>query len=176
MTPEMIIFILIALVTLGTAILVVTTRNILHAALWLIATLVGVACFYVLLNAPFFAMAQVIIYVGAIAILFIFAIMLVRVITPSGVKVFNEDWLMGLILACVFFGGMIWMLTRWTGFDTIPSVAVSQVDKINPVKLLGIALVSPNGYLIPFEVASVLLVAAMIGAIYIAWGKSLRNK
>jgi NADH-quinone oxidoreductase subunit J len=71
---------------------------------------------------------------------------------------------------------MIWMLTRWTGFDTIPSVAVSQVDKINPVKLLGIALVSPNGYLIPFEVASVLLVAAMIGAIYIAWGKSLRNK
>jgi NADH-quinone oxidoreductase subunit J len=176
MTPEMIIFILVALVTLATAILVVTTRNILHAALWLIATLVGVACLYVLLNVPFFAMAQVIIYVGAIAILFIFAIMLVRINTPSGVKVFNEDWLMGLILAGVFLGGMIWMLSRWTGFDTIPATAISEIEKINPVKLLGIVLVSPNGYLIPFEVASVLLIAALIGAIYIAWGKTLRNK
>jgi NADH-quinone oxidoreductase subunit J len=83
---------------------------------------------------------------------------------------------MGLVLAAIFFGGLIWMLTRWVGFDTTPAVAANQVDKINPVQQLGLALVSPQGYLIPFEVASVLLIAALIGAIYIAWGKSWKKE
>jgi NADH-quinone oxidoreductase subunit J len=175
MTPEMILFILVALITLTAAILVMTSRNILHAALWLILALFGVAAMYVILNLGFFAMAQVIIYVGAISILFIFAIMLVS--QQNSVRRFNEDWLMALILAGVLFGGLVWLLSRWSGFGvTAPATATAELIKTDPVRQLGAALVSPQGYLIPFEVASLLLIAAMIGAIYVAWGKTLRKK
>lgn len=175
MTPEMILFVLVALITLVAAILVVTSRNIIHAALWLILALLGVAAVYVILNLGFFAMAQVIIYVGAISILFIFAIMLVS--QQNSGRIFNEDWLMALILACILFGGLIWLLSRWSGFGvTSPSMAAGEMLKIDPVRQLGIALVSPDGFLIPFEVASLLLIAAMIGSIYVAWGKTFRKK
>src|SRR5688572_5904947 len=78
MTAEQIIFILVALFTLGSGFLVVTTQNLVHAALWLVATLFGVAVAYALLNAAFLAVVQVVVYIGAIAILFIFAVMLTR--------------------------------------------------------------------------------------------------
>ncbi len=174
MTPEMILFVLIAGATLVAAVLVMTSRNILHAALWLILTLFGVAAVYVILNLGFFAMAQVIIYIGAISILFIFAIMLVNQQNPG--KRFNEDWLMALILAGILFGGLVWLLSRWSGFSvTSPATSAADLLKIDPIRQLGAALVSPNGYLIPFEVASLLLIAAMIGAIYVAWGKTVRK-
>src|SRR6266496_4653958 len=76
MTGAQIIFILVALFTLGSGFMVVTTRNLVHAALWLVSTLFGVAVTYALLNASFLAVVQVVVYIGAIAILFIFAVML----------------------------------------------------------------------------------------------------
>ena len=78
MTLEQIVFILVAILTLGSALMVVTTRNLVHAALWLVVALFGVAVFFVLLHAGFLAVAQVVIYIGAIAILTIFTIMLTR--------------------------------------------------------------------------------------------------
>lgn len=175
MTIEMIVFIFVALATLGAAVMVVTSRNVFYAALWLILNLFGVAVVYVLLNMGFFGMVQVIIYVGAIAVLFIFAIMLVNPNFVGKDRLFNEDWLMALILAGVLFGGLIWMFTRWNGFMTVPATSASALAKADPVRALGLALVSPEAYLIPFELASVLLVAAMIGAIYVAWGKSWKK-
>jgi len=175
MTPEMFFFIVVALITLTAAILVMISRDVFHAALWLILALFGVAAMYVILNLGFFAMAQVIIYIGAISILFIFAIMLVNQQSPG--RRFNEDWLMALILAGVLFGGLIWLLSRWSGFGVnTPATATAELIKTDPVRQLGVALVSPQGYLIPFEVASLLLIAAMIGAIYVAWGRTLRKK
>src|SRR5262245_64718411 len=78
MTGEQIIFFLVALFTLGSGLMVVTTRNLVHAALWLVATLFGVAVIFALLDAGFLAVVQVVVYIGAIAILFIFAVMLTR--------------------------------------------------------------------------------------------------
>ncbi len=176
MTPEMVIFLLIGLVTLGAAVMVVTTRNIFHAVLWLILALFGVAGIYVLLNVGFFAVAQVIIYVGAIAILFIFAIMLVSPAKQEKDKIFNEDWLMALILACILFAGLVWMASLWSGFGVVPATSLAELQKSDPIRQIGSALVDPDGYLLPFEVVSVLLIAAMIGAIYIAWGKSWKRK
>jgi NADH-quinone oxidoreductase subunit J len=71
-------FSLLPLYTLGSGLMVVTTRNLVHAALWLVSTLFGVAVTYALLNANFIAVVQVVVYIGAIAILFIFAVMLTR--------------------------------------------------------------------------------------------------
>ena len=78
MTAEQIIFLIVGAVTLVAGLMVVTVRNLVHAALWLVATLFGVAIIYTLLNASFLAVVQVVVYIGAIAILFIFAVMLTR--------------------------------------------------------------------------------------------------
>ena len=78
MTIMQIFFLIVGVVILGSALMVVTTGNLIHAALWLIVTLFGVAVLYAILNASFLAVVQVVVYIGAIAILFIFAVMLTR--------------------------------------------------------------------------------------------------
>lgn len=166
MTPMQIIFILTAAATLSAAVLVVTTRNIIHAALWLIVSLFGVAVFYVLLNAGFFAVVQVVIYIGAIAILFIFAVMLTRRLMSDSGPQSNTNWWLAAVISVLLFGGLIWMLSSWRGVTGEPPVLKSNLDTLG---LLGRALVSPDGFVLPFELASVLLVAALIGAIYVAW-------
>jgi NADH-quinone oxidoreductase subunit J len=168
MGPMQLIFIILAVVVLIAAVLVVTTKYMVHAALWLILALFGVGGLYVLLNAGFFAVAQVLIYIGAIAILFIFAVMLTRrVMQDSGPNINSNWWLAGLI-AVMFFSALFWMFRGWDMFSmTMPAIP----DETGTIAQLGQALVSPDAYLLPFEMASVLLVAAMIGAIYIAYIK-----
>ena len=168
MTPVQIIFIIVAAATLGAALMVVTTRNLVHAALYLVVALFGVAVFYVLLNAGFLAVAQVVIYIGAIAILMIFAIMLTRrVVTDAGPQL-SPNWSWALAITAVLFAGLVWILSSWSGFaSTAPQLGSAS----DPLMQLGQALVSPNAYILPFEVASVLLLAALIGAIMIAWDR-----
>jgi NADH-quinone oxidoreductase subunit J len=166
MTPVQLIFIITAVVTLGAAFMVVTTRKLVHAALWLVLALFGIAVFYVLLNAGFLAVAQVVIYIGAIAILMIFAIMLTRRVDYDSGPQINRNWPWAVLISVVLFGVLTWILTSWSGFTTtLPEMS----PRFDPLRELGMALVSPNAYLIPFEVASVLLLAALIGAIIIAW-------
>ncbi len=168
MSPSQIIFLLVAAVTLVAAILVVATRALVHAALWLVVALFGVGIMYVLLNASFFTVAQVLIYIGAIAILFIFAVMLTRgIMKDTGPQNNPNSWLVGLI-SLIFFGGLVFMFTRWDAFSAAMPALTSETATLNT---LGSALVSPNAYLLPFELASVLLVTAMIGAIYVSISK-----
>lgn len=168
MTVPQILFLVIGLVTLGSAVMVVTTRNMVRAALYLIVTLFSVAVLYVMLNAGFFAVVQVVIYIGAISILFIFAVMLTRDVMSWDQQAVNRSWLLAAFLALVLFGAIVLALVNWNGFSTL---APALADDTAVLQQLGQALVSPDGYVIPFEVASVLLVAAMVGAIYVAWGK-----
>ena len=166
MTFEQVIFILVAAGTLGAALLVVSTKNLIHAALWLIAALFGVAILFVFLNAGFLGVVQIVIYIGAIAILMIFAIMLTRQIaSPEGAR-FNKNWLWGLFISIIFFVAIAWILSLWPEFETTKPILSSEID---PIKQLGVALVSPESYLLAFELASVLLLAALIGAVIIAW-------
>ncbi len=168
MTPVQLIFILVAAVTLFAALMVVAVRNLIHAALWLIVTLFGVAVFYVLLNAGFFAVVQVVVYIGAIAILFIFAAMLTRrVMQDRGPQLNANAWLGGLVTV-LLFGGLFVVLNLWPGFNTQAPELAQDTDTLVQ---LGKALVSPDAYVLPFELASVLLVAAMIGAIAVSLEK-----
>jgi NADH-quinone oxidoreductase subunit J len=168
MTPEKIIFLAVAAVTLWAAISVVTSRNLIHSALWLILTLFGVAIYYVFLNAGFFAVIQVIVYIGAIAILFIFAAMLTRRDMLDKGPQSNKNWWLGGIIALLLLIGIVLVLASWDGFTTLEPELVNTPGQLSQ---LGQALVSPDQYLLPFELASVLLVAAMIGAIYVAGEK-----
>jgi NADH-quinone oxidoreductase subunit J len=161
-----IIFLLCAAFILGAAIMVVTTRNMIHAALWLIATLFGVAVLYVLLNAGFLAVVQVVIYIGAIAILFIFAVMLTRREMRDQGPQLNKGWWMAVLISLLCFGGLLWLFTNWSGFGRTMVEIPAGLDTL---KELGLALVSPNAFAMPFEVASVLLLAALIGAVYVSF-------
>ena len=169
MTPIQVIFILVAFITLGAAIMVVTTKNMVHAALWLVLSLFGIAVFFVILSAGFLAVAQVIIYIGAIAILMIFAIMLTRQVAKDMGPQLNAGWYWAALISAALFAGLIYLYSIWPGSHvTMPTLGTTQ----DPIQQLGQALVSPDAYVIPFEVASILLVTALIGAIMIAWEKN----
>jgi len=169
MTGAQIIFLMVAAFTLLSAVMVVTTRNLVHAALWLVSTLFGVAVVYALLNANFIAVVQVVVYIGAIAILFIFAVMLTRKdMRDSGPQI-NKNWWAGALVAMLTFAGLAFLLSGWSGFSKTAAELPAGFDSIS---LLGESLVSPEAYVLPFEVASVLLLAALVGAVYVAFNPS----
>jgi NADH-quinone oxidoreductase subunit J len=166
MTPVQILFIIVAAVTLGAALMLVNARNLVHAALWLIVSFGGVAVFYAMLNAAFLAVAQVVIYIGAIAILMIFAIMMTRHITGDPGSRFNTNQIVALLLVIALFAGLAWMVLSWGG-STATTLPLDQ--RADPVRMLGVALVSPDGYILAFELVSILLLGALIGALMLAW-------
>ena len=168
MTGEQIIFILVALFTLGSGLMVVTTGNMVHAALWLVSALFGVAVTFALLHASFLAVVQVVVYIGAIAILFIFAVMLTRKDLRDQGPQMNRGWWFGALLAVLVFAGLFSLLQGWTGLSATDSEIPAGFDAISE---LGTVLVSPDAYVLPFEVASVLLVAALVGAVYVAFNR-----
>jgi NADH-quinone oxidoreductase subunit J len=168
MTAEQIIFLVVAFFTLGSGFMVVTTGNLVHAALWLVATLFGVAVVFALLDAGFLAVVQVVVYIGAIAILFIFAVMLTRKDLRDQGPQLNRNWWIGASLSVLTFGGLYFLLQGWTGLWKMASDIPSGFDGVGE---LGNALVSPDAYVLPFEVASVLLVAALVGAVYVAFNR-----
>jgi NADH-quinone oxidoreductase subunit J len=172
MTGEQITFLVVAISTLLFALMVVATRNLVHAALWLVATLFGVAVTYALLHANFLAVVQVVVYIGAIAILFIFAVMLTRKDMRDQGPQHNRNWWFGALLAVLTFVGLFFLLQTSGGLAMQAQAIPSEFDAISE---LGNALVSPDAYVLPFEVASVLLVAALVGAVYVAFNPRSGN-
>jgi len=106
-TVDQILFLLSALVTLAAAFTVVTARNLVHAALALIATFFGVAILFVLLQAGFLATVQVVLYIGAIAILIIFAIMLTRRVMQDSGPQTNQQWWLAALLSLALFAALL---------------------------------------------------------------------
>lgn len=154
------LFYLFSFMIIGSAILVVISRDIFHSALFLILCLFAVAGVYVLLGADFLAAVQVLLYVGAISILLIFAIMLTAKVSGIGIKQQNNQVPIALITTLFFIavalyglGKTIWNIKK----DAVPD---------NTVMALGKLLLTT--YAIPFEIVSVVLLAALIGAIVIA--------
>jgi NADH-quinone oxidoreductase subunit J len=168
----MVIFILLSALILGAALAVVTVKNIIHAALWLIAAFFGVGALYLLMEAEFIAVVQVLIYVGAISILILFAIMLTRHVTGEGVRQLYQRWWVALLVAVGLFGLLIVPTVynyNWEG--TAPA---TQPQGISASLELGTAFM--REYLLPFELASVLLLVALIGAIVIAFEERSRRR
>ncbi|MBK8022117.1 MAG: NADH-quinone oxidoreductase subunit J [Chloroflexi bacterium] len=160
-------FFVLAILSVGGALGVVTSRNLIHGAVYLIISLFGGAGFFVLLSAPFLAAVQVLVYIGAIAILIIFAVMLTRSMTNMA-EVVNRQWwlsaLVGALLLLMLAVGVIFPV--WGDGGMLPNQPVS--DNVATTDELGVAFVSGEGYVLPFEVASLLLTGAMIGAIVLA--------
>jgi len=166
-TLIMVIFVGLSAFTLAAGIMVVTVKNIIHSALWLIASFFTVAALYLLMEAEFIAIVQVLIYVGAISILILFAIMLTRHVTGEGVRQLYQRWWIAFLVAAALFGLLIAPTVANYSWNTVPPTANDQVATISSSVQIGTAFM--REYLLPFEIASVLLLVALIGAIVIAY-------
>ncbi|HSB80044.1 MAG TPA: NADH-quinone oxidoreductase subunit J [Candidatus Methylomirabilis sp.] len=160
MTVQLGIFYFLAAFTVWAAAVVVLGRNIVRSAVALIFTFCGMAALYVLLDAEFLAAVQVLIYVGGITILLLFAIMLTSRISAKSTRVINDQVLLSAIAAVGLLIGLIYAGTRGIG----ALVAPPHIPETS--SFLGRALLTT--YALPFEAVSVLLLAAMVGAIILA--------
>ncbi len=167
-TFDQILFLITAVVTLAAAVTVVTANNLVHAALALIATFFGVAILFVLLQAGFLATVQVVLYIGAIAILIIFAIMLTRRVMQDAGPQTNGQWWLAALLALALFVALGAIFQQVPAFQ---QAVTSQPIPSDSLQRFGFGFVDPNQYMLPFELASVLLLIALVGSIVIAGEK-----
>ncbi len=157
---EDLLFLLFAAVLLGTGIMVVVGRNIIRSGLWMIACFGSLAGLYVLLGAPLVAAAQVLIYIGAISVLVLFAIMLTQSKAGPPSLVFHHQAWAAAAAAVV----LAVLLAAVVGATDWPNVA----DGPAPTPTRALARLLFSEYVLPFEAVSVLLLAAVIGAIFLA--------
>src|SRR5918997_6311846 len=156
---EVVFWVLAAVMTVS-ALRVVTTRNVVHAALYLVGTLMGAAALYVLLLAEFVAWVQVLVYVGAVVVLMLFGLMLTRAPIGQGNFDNNQRWLAALCAAAVFG------VSSWIMIEAFEGQEISLGDTGTLTRSVGEAIFS--SFVLPFEVVSVLLLAALVGAVVIA--------
>jgi NADH-quinone oxidoreductase subunit J len=156
-----ILFYLFALITVGSAFIVVFSKNIVYAAFSLLFTFFGVAGFYVLLLADLLAVTQILVYVGGILTLLLFGVMLTNTVISVDMKTGTLHTIPAAILAAVLFGSLAAVFYVMWSTVTAPAVNIGTT-----VETIGALLMT--GYALPFEVASVVLLVAMIGAAFIA--------
>jgi NADH-quinone oxidoreductase subunit J len=156
------VFVLVGLATLGAALITVTTKKLVHAALWLVAALGGVAVEYLLLTAEFIAWVQVLIYVGSVVVLLLFGLMLTK--APIGVSPDADSgnrWI-ALGTAVASAATLVTLV-----IDSFRSTWINlDVPREGSTKVTGQALF--RGWVLPFEALSVLLLAALVGAIVLS--------
>ncbi len=163
---EMVIFFILAVIAVAAAVGVIAQRSAVRSALFLLVNFCCLAGLYILLNAQFVAVAQVIIYAGAIVVLFLFVVMLLGMEhaeeAPSRAwqSLRRYQWVAGVLLGLLFLAGVIWAL--------IPAEAetIQALVPADNVREIGAALLTD--FAIPFELASVVLLVAIIGAMVLA--------
>ena len=163
MTVQLVLFLILALVAIATALGMLLSRNSVYSALFLVLNFATVAVFYLLLGAPFIAMAQVTVYAGAIMVLFLFVIMLLGTdVLPPGKVLPWQRPLAGLLAAILAVESIYLLLVRARSNAAIvaPEAAINSMESLRE---MGTQLFS--AYLLPFEVTSILLLVAMVGAI-----------
>jgi len=167
------IFIAAAFAAAASSVLMVTGKNPIHSALWMIATFFSMAVIYLLLHAEFIAVAQVMVYAGAIMMLILFVIMLVHMekgeeVDPGKKNRFRKTRVTGILITVVLFAEMAFgsLLYRMTGQSG--DYPADIVQRIGNVKTIGLLLYGK--YLFPFEIASILLLVGIVGALIIAKG------
>ncbi len=163
MNLDLILFLVLAVVAVATAIGMLLSRNAVYSALFLVLNFITVAVFYLLLGAPFIAMAQVTVYAGAIMVLFLFVIMLLGAESLPKAEVLPWQKPLAVILGFVLIAEAAYLLiTRARPLGQIAPPGAAANDPLT-LQQLGMSLF--QDYLLPFEVTSILLLVAMVGAI-----------
>jgi NADH-quinone oxidoreductase subunit J len=158
------LFIFFAVLAVASAILMVTRRNIVHGAVFLITTLLSTAGIFLLLEAEFLFIVQIILYVGGIMVLFVFVIMLVNLDVSMRQTQFNRQWMVAGALSLVLASQFLFAIWAGRGALRLPAMA----REIAPKNTEAVADALFSHYMLPFEIASILLLVAMIGAVVMA--------
>jgi NADH-quinone oxidoreductase subunit J len=159
-------YILAVLTVAGTA-AAMGMRNAVHCVLALTLGFAGVAAIYLQLDAQFVGLTQIMVYVGAVAILAVFAIMMTHSPLPAKLPAYSSYWLAGSVVAAAVFAVLAWAISS-SGASTLPPEPVVSVQQI------GDALM--HRYVLPLEIMGLLLTAALIGAVVIAMDRSEGTK
>jgi NADH-quinone oxidoreductase subunit J len=154
-------FVIIAVPMVFAALLVVTTKNVVHAALWLVVVLAGIAAQYILAAAEFVAVSQVLVYIGAVMVLFLFGIMLTRAQIGREFGLNNRGWAIGIPVAVILLGLLTYVIV-----DAYEETKLPEPDGPTPTSAIADDVLSP--YLVPFLGISFILLAAAIGAMVLA--------
>ena len=169
MVAQNIFFYLFAAMITWSAIRVVTTKNVVHAALYLVAVLAAVGAEYILLAAEFVAATQVLVYIGAIVVLFLFGVMLTRARIGQDQDLTHRSAVLGgIATSLLLFGVMAYSLIDEFGWTRTPLPADTRIATVNGSNSATVSDSIFSTYLVPFEVVSVLLLAALVGAIVLA--------
>jgi NADH-quinone oxidoreductase subunit J len=155
------IFLVVGLLTLLSAVKVVTAKNVVHAALFLVAALGGTAIFFLMLSAEFVAWVVVLVYIGAVLVLFLFGIMITRAPTGKDVGLDSPNKMWPALLS-----GLTFVLLSWASLDGFGSTEIADLGEATSTEVLGLALL--GRFVIPFEVVSFVLLAALVGGVTIA--------
>ncbi|MEX2658680.1 MAG: NADH-quinone oxidoreductase subunit J [Acidimicrobiales bacterium] len=169
MIAQNLAFGVLALSALLAALRVVTTKNVIHAALYLVVVLASIGALYILLAAEFVAAVQILVYIGAIVVLFLFGVMLTRAPIGADAGLDNDQRWTAAITAVFLLGLLSYVLVDAFGGDELPGLAEVSREELTASRgtgAVGNAIFST--YLVPFEVVSVLLLAALVGAIVLA--------
>ena len=154
-------FIIISVVMLFAAAAAMSLRNLVHCALSLVVALAGLAALYLTLDAQFVGFAQILVYVGAVAILIVFAVLLTRSDAAHNQTVLSPGWGIGIVVAAVFFAVLGWAMLNSPGLPKqMPFAPETTVKNIGDLLM--------TQYVLPLEVIGLLLTAALIGAVIIA--------
>ena len=168
MSISPVLFWLLALVSVGASILMVVAKNPVRSALFLVTTFICVAAFYVMLSAQFIAAVQIIVYAGAIMVLFLFVIMLLNLGAPEGLRERGTiqppiATALGIVFIAVLIGSSSLITLHGS------PAAASVYEPLGTVQGIGLSLYDPKQpWLFPFEVTSILLLVAVVGAIIMA--------
>jgi NADH-quinone oxidoreductase subunit J len=161
MTPQLLLFLVLALVAIFSALGMLVSRNAIYAALFLVVNFMSIAVFFLLLNAPFIAVAQVSVYTGAIMVLFLFVIMLLGAERAGEVQAIRWQMPLAIVLGVILLGEAAYILIYQR--NMLPVVSNQLPSDFGSPAQVGSVLFS--GYLLPFEITSVLLLVGMVGAI-----------
>ena len=156
------LFWVLTILTLGSALMVIFSKNPVHSILWLIVTFFSISGHYVLLNAQFLAIVNIIVYAGAIMVLFLFVVMLMNLNMPA--PPMKKKWLK---FAGVLSGGslMLVLIAALKDTESMRREVLMQTGDIGLINSLGMVLF--KDYILPFEISSVLFLSAMVGAVVI---------
>lgn len=162
---ELIFFFIVALVAVASSILVVTCRNPINSALSLVMAFFCLATFYVMLDAPFMAAVQVIVYAGAIMVLIVFVIMLLNLRTETGMR-YRHAVVVGSIIGFITLLEILYFLLRSGLTGTRGGMDKALIERVGHTELIARSMFTD--FLLPFEITSILLLVAIIGAVVLA--------
>ncbi len=160
---EILVFLYLALVLIGTSILVVTSRNVVHAVLWMLVMFFHQAVLFLTLDAEFLALVQIIVYAGAVLVLFLFVVYLINLRTEVKIRNFHLYWPFAFVISILLIVFALSAVVEFIPGPIVGDMTSKLIAELGHAKVLGKSLFTQH--ILSFEAAGVLLLVAVLGAV-----------